>query len=247
MTRSEKNFVTLAKLLLTTLAVCLNCTASAAPPATVHETYDEVTLKRFETLQADNPILSQDDPYAYYADKPAELSIPETMVCAIRFTDAAKTHYHLQTYPDANSARADGAHVTHKGLCGTCSTLKDLAVYLRKPDLTAPVRRCGIMSGIKSLAMSYLKDIGFTDACAETWYYNAKNTARQCFTTCMRSWIAGEASNKPDGSLNNCLECDEIKSGPVFKRAAGRTRRNSGIVSSIGRGSGEFHPLAHDY
>ena len=233
-----------AKLLLTTLAICLNCTASAAPPAT---TYDEATLKRFETLHADNPIPSRGDPYVYYADRPAELSIPDAMVCAVRFTNAAKTHYHLQTYPDADAARVDGAHVTHMGPCGTCSTLKDLAVYLRKPDLTAPVRRCGMMSGIKSLAMSCLKDIGFTDACAETWYYNAKNTARQCFVTCMRSWIIGEASNKPDGSLNNCLACDETKSGPVFKRAAGRTRRNSGIVSSIGRGTEEFHPLVHDY
>ena len=38
-----------------------------------------------------------------------------------------------------------------------------------------------------------------------------------------------------DGKLNPCLECDEVKSGPLFKYYAGRTRRDSGIVSSIPR------------
>jgi hypothetical protein len=87
------------------------------------------------------------------------------------------------------SAQADGAHVTHQGPCGTCSTLQDLAVYLRKPDLTEPVRLCGMMTAVRPLAMSCLKDLGFTEACAETWFYNARYTARQCFAPCMWSWM----------------------------------------------------------
>jgi hypothetical protein len=47
--------------------------------------------------------------------------------------------------------------------------------------------------------------------------------------------------------LNACLACDEVKSGPVFKRTAGRTRRNSGIESAIGRQAGDLVPIRHDY
>ncbi len=211
------------------------------------QAHDEATLKRYENSLPANPVVWPGDPYEYYADKPDRLEIPREQVCALKFTDSAKTQYRLQTYSDASSARAGGAYVTHQGPCGTCSTLQDLAVYLRKPDLTTPVRRCGILSAFKPLAMRCLQDIGFSEACAQTWYYNARNTARQCFTTCTWSWIKGEPANQPDGSLNACLACDETKSGLVFKRVAGRTRRNSGIVSSIGRVSGEMSPLVHDY
>jgi len=219
----------------------------SAPPAPVARTYDEATLKRFEAAKPVNPVVWQGDPYAFYADKPDQLVLPKATVCALKFTDAAKSRYRLQTYADASSARADAAHVTHQGPCGTCSTLQDLVVYLRKPDLTAPVSRCGMLSAVKSLAMSCLREIGFTEACAETWYYNARNTARQCFATCMWSWLKDEPSNKPDGNLNACLECDETQSGPVFKKVAGRSRRASGIVSSIGRPNDEVYPLVHDY
>jgi hypothetical protein len=42
------------------------------------------------------------------------------------------------------AARNAGFAVTHFSACGTCSTVQDFAVYLEKPDLTAPVRKCGI-------------------------------------------------------------------------------------------------------
>ena len=45
--------------------------------------------------------------------------------------------------------------------------------------------------------------------------------------------------------LNACLQCDECKSGPKFKKIAGRTRRNSGIRSAIERPG--FKPLQHNY
>uniref|UniRef100_A0A7S3UZF0 Uncharacterized protein n=1 Tax=Aplanochytrium stocchinoi TaxID=215587 RepID=A0A7S3UZF0_9STRA len=40
--------------------------------------------------------------------------------------------------------------------------------------------------------------------------------------------------------LNPCLQCDECRSGPVFQKVAGRTRRNSGLHSKIER------PLMYD-
>ena len=41
--------------------------------------------------------------------------------------------------------------------------------------------------------------------------------------------------NKANLQLNPCLNCDELKSGPIFKKFAGRTRRNSGVRSAIKR------------
>jgi hypothetical protein len=77
--------------------------------------------------------------------------------------------------------------------------------------------------------------------------YNIDNTRRQCFVVCAWSWITGEPPTLPDGRLNACIQCDEDRSGPVFKATAGRTRRNSGIRSSIPRPADEIAPVVHDY
>jgi hypothetical protein len=166
-------------------------------------------------------------------------------VCAVRF-EPDRIHYRLASFPEEGSARAAGWTLTHHGACGTCSTLQDLAVYLERPDLTGPARRCAALP-LKPWSLSCFRDLGFSEACARTWYWNGRNTARECLGTCLWAWVAGEPSNSPDGSLNGCLRCDEERSGPVFKRVAGRTRRNSGIVSSIGRAEGEVEHVVHEY
>jgi hypothetical protein len=53
--------------------------------------------------------------------------------------------------------------------------------------------------------------------------------------------------NAPDGAINDCLQCDEDQSGPVFKSVAGRTRRNSGIPNAICRPCSDVQPLVHAY
>ena len=220
--------------------------APAAPPAGPR--YGEAQLRRVATLRPVTATGGDSDPYAAFAAHPERLPPPPAgAVCAVRFVDAARSAYRLADYPSAAAAVADGAKVTHAGGCGTCSDLRDLAVYLRRPDLTTPVRRCALLGAVKPLAMACLRNLGFTPPCAETWYFNARNTGRRCLAVCLRSWAAGQASNRADGSLNPCLACDEAVSGPVFKRAAGRTRRNSGIASSIGRGAGEVFAVTHDY
>jgi hypothetical protein len=125
--------------------------------------------------------------------------------------------------------------------------LQDLAAYLARPDLTAPVRACAMRSITRGRTIRCLEGLGLSPACAQTWYYNAANTRRNCFGVCFSSWLRGEPSNKPDGTLNDCLQCDEDRSGKTFKLVAGRTRRNSGIRSSIDRGDAEIYRIAHDY
>ena len=63
-------------------------------------------------------------------------------VCAIKFIDNSDKKYKLKTFKNADEARKSGWLITHKYKCGTCSSLKDLAVYMAKSDLTDPVRFC---------------------------------------------------------------------------------------------------------
>ena len=41
------------------------------------------------------------------------------------------------------------------------------------------------------------------------------------FQVCLSSWARHEPLNKPDGSLNDCIQCDEDLSGPNFKVCTG--------------------------
>eukprot|EP01063_Lacrimia_lanifica_P030293 TRINITY_DN479_c0_g4_i1.p1 TRINITY_DN479_c0_g4~~TRINITY_DN479_c0_g4_i1.p1 ORF type:complete len:309 (+),score=96.49 TRINITY_DN479_c0_g4_i1:73-999(+) len=47
--------------------------------------------------------------------------------------------------------------------------------------------------------------------------------------------------------LNPCLQCDECRSGPVFQRYAGRTRRDSGLDSAINRPPSQIVNMTHYY
>jgi hypothetical protein len=190
------------------------------------------------------PVVLHGDPYiARQAGNPP--AAPLGSVCGVRF-EPDQVHYRLSTFADSAAARAGGFAVTHLGACGTCSTLQDLAVYLEKPDLTAPVRKCAFKWSAQA-SLTCLEHLGFSTACAQTWLYDAENTRRECLSHCLWSWITGEAPTRSDGQLNACLQCDEDRSGPVFKVTAGRTRRNSGIHSSIPRANDEIAPLVHDY
>jgi len=190
------------------------------------------------------PIAITEDPYMIWGARQPPAA-PAGTVCGVRF-EPDQVHYRLSTFATSVAARTAGFAVTHFGGCGTCSTLQDLAVYLEKPDLTAPVRRCGIRSDA-SASLTCLEDLGFSTACAQTWLYDVQNTRRQCLSVCIWSWIKGEAPTGKDGRLNACLQCDEDRSGPIFKATAGRTRRNSGIHSSIPRPNDEIAPIVHDY
>jgi hypothetical protein len=191
-----------------------------------------------------DPVAINQDPYVLWHTR-APPRTPAGTLCGVRF-ESDQVHYRLSTFATPAAARTAGFAATHFGACGTCSTLQDLAVYLEKPDLTTPVRRCGI-SFEAAAGLACLESLGFSAACAQTWLYNVENTRRQCFSVCILSWVKGEAPTQDDGRLNSCLQCDEDRSGPVFKAIAGRTRRNSGIHSSIPRPNEEIAPIVHDY
>ena len=163
----------------------------------------------------------------------------------------APHEYLLISYENEASALADGAIVTHHGACGACSTTQDLAVYLTTPDLTSASKECIKRSllnqdeGIKCLR----DEIGFTESCARIWMYNGENTGQKCTLPCAAAEIQNYAHNgpAPECALNGCLACDEEQSGDVFRRIAGRTRRRSGILTTIARPCEEMVMIDHDY
>ena len=176
-----------------------------------------------------------------------------TEVCAVGFDGLARADYRLRTFPDRESALGEGYVITHRHHCGTCSSLRDLAVYIAKPDLTSPTRSCArrlTAGGVKACLMD---EVGFEERCAETWTYNVLHTRRQCAAACIAHYglwnvltdRMGDAHADKSGNLNPCLACDEHTSGPGFQYAAGRTRRTSGLMSAINRPAVENHPVDH--
>jgi hypothetical protein len=204
-------------------------------------TFDAPALSALRAaVWLDAPGAPASDPYAA-PEAPADPA-PGT-VCALRFEADG---YRAATYPGADAARADGAEPTHAGACGLCSSLADLATYVDQPDLTGPVRACGLsnLSDFEGLVRC-LEGLGFTGPCATIWAYNTEHTRQRCGAVCL-AWL-DRPYHLPDGGLNPCLACDEAESGPVFKAVAGRTRRNSGLPNAMCRPCEEVIRLTHDY
>jgi len=172
-------------------------------------------------------------------------------VCGIRWSverdDRGLRKYHLKDFANSDLCSAENFTITHQGHCGACSTVQDLGVYIRQ-NLTSATRNCGLLGSLSyTLMRNCLHDLGFSDPCVSIWAWNIINTRTKCFKVCVWSYITNEPFNKPDGSLNDCLQCDEDLSGPNFKFFSGRTRRNSGITSAIYRPPDTIYNMEHCY
>ncbi len=186
-------------------------------------------------------------PFEELTSNPYDLPVQDEgeMVCAILIEDLANRKYSLANYTNEAAAKEDDAIVTHHDPCGLCSTLTDFAVYAENRDIGDGVRACGLNTigqPFENL-VDCIQDLGFTKPCAQIWAYNTLNTRQNCFVQC----ITNTSYHNEDGTLSNCLQCDEDVSGPVFKAEAGRTRRNTGLASSICRFCEEVKPVEHDY
>lgn len=186
-------------------------------------------------------------PYAEVTEDPYEAAaptIPADAVCGVHVDGAT---YRLVDYATPDAAADADAIITHRGVCGVCSTLDDLAVYAGVGDLTKPVRQCGLdhIFGTQEEHLACLMNLGFTRPCAQIWYFNTKHTQAECADECFSA--IDDPYHLDDGALNPCLRCDEQLSGPVFKAIAGRTRRNSGLATALCRPCDSVTPLAHDY
>lgn len=164
-------------------------------------------------------------------------------VCGIKINKENKS-YVLKSF-ESEKTLPDGWNVTHFGPCGKCSSLQDLTAYINVQDMMSETRSCGRYL-LKRRRINCLKRMGLSTECAEAWDNNIKSTRTHCLAPCMWSWSTSEPNlQKGTSKLNNCLQCDEDVSGPRFKKEAGRTRRNSGIISNILRTNGENYQVDH--
>lgn len=214
------------------------CPGGFAPPAYDD---DDVAAMRAWTLLEPPPV-PETDPYL----EPDGVAATDG-VCGVEVVDADARTYRLTTFADDAAADAAGAVVTHGGGCGLCSSLEDLAAYVANPDLTEPVRQCGIEAafGGSDDHRACLEALGFTAPCAEIWRFNTLNTQAECLDVCLA--LLDAPHHEPDGTLNACIACDEAQSGPVFKAVAGRTRRNSGLPSALCRPCDTVTPVEHGW
>lgn len=202
---------------------------------------DAALIAHVQSFTLETPMMPPaENPYESPAPNPA----PDGTLCAAKF---ANTTYTLATYPSIDAALAQDAVPTHFGACGLCSPLQDLGVYMAYPDLTTPVRQCGLKAFQEGeeAVLQCIRDLGFTEPCAQIWFYNTMHTREACLVECVR--LLNAPYHNEDGSLNECILCDELKSGDVFKAIAGRTRRNTGLPSALCRPCDEVQPLPHVY
>ncbi|RLU04115.1 MAG: hypothetical protein D9N11_00775 [Ketobacter sp.] len=191
------------------------------------------------------------DVYAWWQNR---LQAPDqAAVCGVRFAGPDQVQYELASFNNRYELESTpGFMLTHYQQCGSCSTLQDLAVY-GSLDLTVMAKTCSKRMGFSNKKLC-MEDIGFTPACAESWAYNAEQTAQSCFILCVQEYglipllLGTESSpNTNEGRLNQCLQCDEMMAGPGFQYSAGRTRRNSGIASEIDRPEDQVYEVEHRY
>ena len=174
-------------------------------------------------------------------------------VCAFKFLGSGEKNYKLKSFKNSKEAKREGYTITHRYKCGTCSSLKDLAVYIAKPDLTDPVRTCTKKFTLNLIKNCLMENVGFTEYCAETWAYNGDHTKKRCIGICIKDYglinlitnNMDRANVDKDGNLKPCIACDEYRSGPGFKYTAARTRRWSGLKSAIQREKGEIYKINH--
>jgi len=196
------------------------------------------------------------NPYDLPVEVLTDFSYEAPDVCAVKFMSSDPTSYVLKSFKSRHAAKEQHFTVTHEGTCGACSTLVDLQVYLAKPDLANEVRQCASRWFISdaSLKKCLMNEVGFTSWCADVWLFNILHTKASCFETCVNEYgwlnvVMGrfpDSNNTATGGLRPCVRCDEEESGPGFKYAAGRNRRNSGIESGIQRPAQDISELTHD-
>lgn len=141
--------------------------------------------------------------------------------------------YRMVTYASRNKAIQEEAFITHTGACGYCSSAQDLGVYLNDQiDLYDFSFKCYLQWATSNSAdekrndrlIQCMQQSGMTANCALAWVINVYFTslpnppfAFSCLNACLPLLTNPMPPNNEENcALNDCLQCDENVSGPVF-------------------------------
>lgn len=262
-------FIFFRKGSLSPLGTCGDCHCIAGngnecPSPTPKTDFSNEMIQELASQTALNPYLLDCNPYASdefpdliepcTTNPPQEetlLSLGEEAVCGLHYESynnaTCSKEYSIKSYISREQAETAGAFVTHAGACGACSTTQDLAAYLKSPDLTTEGSYCAKQSIVgDNLGLQCYQDLGMTESCAMIWVYNSLNTAEKCLKRCATTKNKPNNGSPPECTLNDCLQCDEDVSGPIFKQVAARTRRRSGLLSAIVRPCDALVPITQE-
>lgn len=228
---------------------CVRDGATCPPPP---KNYTPAEIAEFYGPNAPQPdlvrVLDSDcNPYVNSSCVTVPPLAPETpdAVCGVKYATKGCKTYSLGDFPNASAAQAAGYEVTHEGACGVCSTLQDLASYMAIPDMTTTGKHCATQALLShEKGLKCFMDLGMSRACAVIWMWDSIHDAPACGLTCL-GHLNDPYNLPPDCRLNKCLQCDEDKAGPIFKRYAARTRRLSGLISAIQRPCSAVAKLVH--
>lgn len=151
----------------------------------------------------------------------------------------------FETFETKAAAKQAGYVVAHCGACGQCSNPYDIQKYVdTRKTVAQSAKKCSVEAifGKDNELLDCLEDaIGFSRDCTVCWAENMRTTAKHCMWTCLSSMLVGlMKSNNVEGAddydwLNQCIFCDEKRSGPNFVTCSGVARRRLGIQSEIER------------
>lgn len=114
-------------------------------------------------------------------------------------------------------------------------------------DFTAAGKKCATIGLFDEQAgLKCYMDIGLTRECAKIWNYDGIYDGKACGAVCMKDLKEPNNGPPPTCTLNDCLQCDEEKAGPIFSSFAGRTRRRSGLRSEIVRSCSSISHIDHN-
>ncbi|KAJ4457846.1 hypothetical protein PAPYR_6522 [Paratrimastix pyriformis] len=144
-----------------------------------------------------------------------------------------------RNYATQEEACAAGTFPLHGGFCGACSNGHDINIYNEtRNTLTNTTTHCALIATLEGEDRGrecMEKKVGFTPACNQCWIDNMGCDSAQCLGICLEAKEKHWPPNWPDGSLNDCLKCDEARCGTQFITCAGANRRRCGILSDIER------------
>jgi len=160
---------------------------------------------------------------------------------------------HFQTFDSPDLAHLAGFQIAHCGACAECSNPYDIQTYVETRKTVAnKAKKCSsvaIFGKEEALHTCLEEEIGFSPGCTTCWAENMKRTAKKCMWTCLSAIITGFGkSNTVPGAtdfdlLNQCVYCDEKRSGPDFVTCSGVARRRLGIKSEFERNPKEQCPF----
>ena len=204
---------------------CLCGAFSYAEPE--YDEYHVTALLSWQLVNPPSPL--PDNPYEVPSLVPEDT---EGFCAAVpaRSSNADRS-YSLETFKTIAEVEAIGGQVTHRGACGACSSLQDLAVYMSQRDLSSAGKKCGMMGTFGTASKERcFRQLGFTDACAQIWGFNVRNTRDKCFGP--RALLAECAR----GSAFSCAGRPTARHGPAGRSGLRRdvadqrpcTRRRGG-------------------